>query len=86
MLEWCLDSNFTIEQSRDYLEEDPAGNEKVFSCWALATADGFMEPPIKGRVRVATRGGKVKRFSFHPLRMKVMEKLRERLEQICREI
>jgi hypothetical protein len=84
VLEWCLDCNFTIEQSRDYLEEDSPDKGKVFSCWVLATADGFDEP-IKGRVKVATQGGKVERFSFYPLRMKVMEKLRKKLEQICRE-
>lgn len=84
VLEWCLESNFTIEQSRDYCEVDAPDNERMFSCWVLATADGFDEP-IKGRAKVVVQDGKVKRFSFYPLKLKVMEKLKEELDRLDKE-
>lgn len=78
VLELCARENVTLEQSRDYrVREDGLG--KVFTCWALLTADSF-DHPVKIRVEAVVEGGKVKRLILYPLSSKVMRELTERLE------
>ena len=81
VLNWCLENNLTIEQSRDYLVNEDQPGVKVVTCWVLATADNF-DTPIKGRARVVVRGSKVEHFAFYPLSSKVMEKLKKEMKNL----
>jgi NTE family protein len=84
VLEWCRRNNLALEQSRDYEVHEDGQNRKVISCWALATADHF-GGPIKGRVEVILKEGKVEHFVLYPLSSKVMRKLTEELENLDNE-
>lgn len=78
VLAWCARENVTLEQSRDYRvrENDPG---KVFTCWALLTADSF-DDPVKIRVEAVVEGGKVETLILYPLSSKVMRELKEQFE------
>ncbi|HSK99307.1 MAG TPA: patatin-like phospholipase family protein [Rubrobacteraceae bacterium] len=80
VLEWCVRENVTLEQSRDYRARE-IGPEKVFTCWALLTADSF-DGPIKIRVKAVVRAGKVERLMLYPLGSKTMRWLKQGLESL----
>ena len=71
VLEWCLRNDLTLEQSRDYGRRQ---KDQAFTCWVLATADGF-EDPIKGRAEVMVRDKKVERLTFYPLSSRLARNL-----------
>jgi hypothetical protein len=82
VLLWCLRNNLTLEQSRDYRrrQEEYPDRRVVVTCWILATADDF-EDPIKGRVEVVVRDGKVERLTFYPLSSKVVRELMANIDK-----
>jgi NTE family protein len=65
----CLERNFNLEQARYYRVDE----EKI-SWWMLVTADRF-HLPIKGRIEVAIKEGKIESLAFYPLDMKLVEML-----------
>lgn len=77
---WFLERNLTVEQSRDYQVRGDSSGEKVMTCWVLATADGF-EDPIKGRFEVVVRDGQIARLAFYPLSLEVLDKLQRAAEE-----
>lgn len=74
-VEWCLKKNFNLEQSRDYHVH--AGGR--MSCWVLFATDHFQEP-VKGRIELVVREGRIRSFAFHLLSLEAVEELRRRRE------
>ena len=79
LLERCAERDLTVEQCRDYAVRPDGPDGWAFTCWVLATANGFCDP-IKGRVAAVVLGGKVESVAFYPLSRELDREMRSRAD------